>query len=149
MGVIFENRPEYTNRTHEAYHRQSGDGASHNAIRIGDRTAKDDPVYEESTDQDDIFLKQNRVIDILAGNPGKLQDPYSCLQENGCVLQIDDVNETSFLHQLSWTVKKKLMKRADGHHVIQGWMDGIYKIIPWVLTRNPGLLNPIEDKSGI
>lgn len=148
-GLRSEKRPEYTKKTREAYRRQPDDGASRRSIRKGDRTAKDGHAYEESTDVDDISKSQQKIIDDFTKDPRKMKDPYSCLQENNCVLQVDDLEETNFLHQMTLTVKKRLMKRMDRNQAIQSWTDGIYKIIPWVLTRDPDLLDSIQDTPGI
>ncbi|KAL4881677.1 hypothetical protein BJY04DRAFT_218119 [Aspergillus karnatakaensis] len=69
-----------------------------------------------------------------------MASPYALLQGNRSVLKRDDNEQQTFLHQIA-------LKNSRG--MKENWATGIKRIIPWVVTQDPSLLDQVDEEASI
>ncbi|KAL4960196.1 uncharacterized protein BDV14DRAFT_183134 [Aspergillus stella-maris] len=109
-----------------------GHGSS-NARRIIENLEENDDSAVELEDVGDGHKALFRYFD---SNPEAMASPYTHLEHNSSVLKREDKEQMTFLHEIA---------RMNSRGMKRNWASGIYKIIPWVVTRDPNLLDQVDE----
>ncbi|KAJ5692999.1 hypothetical protein N7462_002422 [Penicillium macrosclerotiorum] len=113
---------------------QPGDGAAY-PRRRDDRADTD---TQSSTDDQDVMIQHKALVTHFNNFPDHMENPYARLEQDKWVLEVDDDDQTIF-HRMAKQIKDLEKKRENVRK--EQWIRGIYKIIPWVIGKNPNLLD--------
>ncbi|KAJ0419144.1 hypothetical protein BJY00DRAFT_324506 [Aspergillus carlsbadensis] len=116
-----------------AHHR--GHGLS--PVRREADVFKDD---QETEKVEDVAAGHRDLFRRFNSDPEAMANPYPHLERDSSVLKRDDKDQSTFLHEIA-----KMNSRGMKPH----WEAGIYKIIPWVVTRDPDLLDQMDDSCAL
>jgi len=95
---------------------------------------------QETEKVEDVAAGHRDLFHRFNSDPEAMANPYPHLERDSSVLKRDDKDQSTFLHEIA-----KMNSRGMKPH----WQAGIDKIIPWVVTRDPDLLDQVDDSCAL